>query len=760
MIIDIDGLEVFFPYAYMYPEQYQYMRAMKQTLEKDHGHCLLEMPTGTGKTVCLIALCTAFQLSKPVNSAPKLVYCTRTVQEMDKVIAELKRVVSYQINEMSLRKQHRRGILGVCLSARRNLCIHPEISQFENRDKVDAMCRDKTASWIRESPEQYDLCDFYEGYEANGSDADLEGVYALDDLKELGKTRRWCPYYLTRHLIAQANVVVYNYQYLIDPKIAGMVSREIESESIVVFDEGHNIDSICIEALSVTLNRRIINSANGNLRRLKTAVAEAESSDAQRLQQEYQRLVAGIRTPSDDAKENDQIQSAPLLAPDILREAVPGNIRRAKHFIMFMQTILQCLAQRLMERAVVQEDSVEFVHRMEREANLREFQTKALKFAYDRLQSLLRTLRITQLDEFSPLQTVTNFCTLVASYKSGFIVLMEPFHDRSPTISDPTLHLACLDAAIAMKPVLDKFKSVIITSGTMSPIDFFPKLLNFTPVISESLAMSLSHRRNICPLIVTKGNDQVEVSSKFEKRTDPAVLSNYGRLLVDLSSVVPDGIVCFFTSYAYMESVITAWNESGILKELLQHKLVFIETQDIVETSLALDSYKKACDCGRGGIFFSIARGKVAEGIDFDRHYGRCVVIFGIPYQYYLSKVLRARLKFLQETHGISENEFLTFDALRQASQCVGRVIRSKIDYGLMVFADLRYGRVDKYRKLPKWVTQHLEAANMNCSVDRAVSLAKDFLRRMGQPHSREDEVGVTLLNREQISAALMEGKL
>lgn len=36
-----------------------------------------------------------------------------------------------------------------------------------------------------------------------------------------------------------------------------------------------------------------------------------------------------------------------------------------------------------------------------------------------------------------------------------------------------------------------------------------------------------------------------------------------------------------------------------------------------------------------------MARGKVAEGIDFDRHYGRCVVMFGVPYQYTLGRILR-----------------------------------------------------------------------------------------------------------------------
>ncbi len=45
----------------------------------------------------------------------------------------------------------------------------------------------------------------------------------------------------------------------------------------------------------------------------------------------------------------------------------------------------------------------------------------------------------------------------------------------------------------------------------------------------------------------------------------------------------------------------------------MAHKLVFIETVDVVETTLALDNFRRACDCGRGAIFFSVARGKVGS---------------------------------------------------------------------------------------------------------------------------------------------------
>ncbi len=127
----------------------------------------------------------------------------------------------------------------------------------------------------------------------------------------------------------------------------------------------------------------------------------------------------------------------------------------------------------------------------------------------------------------------------------------------------------------------------------------------------------------------------------------------------------------------------------------------------------------------------------MAEGIDFDRHYGRLVVLMGIPFQYTLSRVLRARLTFLRDTFQIPESDFLSFDALRQASQCVGRVIRSKTDYGVMVFADARYSRADKRTKLPRWITQYLEPAHTNLSTDRAVTTARDFLKKMAQPRSK-----------------------
>ena len=49
---------------------------------------------------------------------------------------------------------------------------------------------------------------------------------------------------------------------------------------------------------------------------------------------------------------------------------------------------------------------------------------------------------------------------------------------------------------------------------------------------------------------------------------------------------------------------------------------------------------------------------------------------------------VQARLEYLRDQYQIRENDFLTFDAMRHAAQCVGRVMRGKTDYGVMCFAD------------------------------------------------------------------------
>ncbi|KAM3656372.1 LOW QUALITY PROTEIN: general transcription and DNA repair factor IIH helicase subunit XPD [Ammospiza maritima maritima] len=434
-------------------------------------------------------------------------------------------------------------------------------------------------------------------------------------------------------------------------------------------------------------------------------------------------------------------------------EAVPGSIRTAEHFVGFLRRLVEHLRAQLRGPRVQQLSPPAFLRELRERVCI---DRKPLRFCAERLL-LLRTLALPDVADFSPSPS-WQFATLVSTYSKGFTIIIEPFDDRTPSISNPVLHFSCLDASIAIRPVFERFQSVIVTSGDFPPWSFYPKILGFQPVTMATFSMTLA-RTCLCPMIVGRGNDQVAMSSKFETREDIAVTRNYGQLLLELSAVVPDGLV-FFTSYVYLESTVASWYEQGILENIQRNKLLFIETQDGAETSVALEKYQEACENGRGAVLLSVARGKVSEGIDFVHHYGRAVIMFGVPYVYTQSRILKARLEFLREQLQVREGEFLTFDAMRHAAQCVGRALRGKTDYGLMVFADKRFARADKRGKLPRWIQEHLPESHLNLTVDEAVQAAKRFLREMAQPFRQEDQLGLSLLTWEQLQAEEVQQRI
>jgi len=58
------------------------------------------------------------------------------------------------------------------------------------------------------------------------------------------------------------------------------------------------------------------------------------------------------------------------------------------------------------------------------------------------LASLIRTLELTDLEDYGALQRIAAFATLVSSYEKGFILILEPFENDNDTIPNPVLHLS------------------------------------------------------------------------------------------------------------------------------------------------------------------------------------------------------------------------------------------------------------------------------------------------------------------------------
>jgi DNA excision repair protein ERCC-2 len=150
-----------------------------------------------------------------------------------------------------------------------------------------------------------------------------------------------------------------------------------------------------------------------------------------------------------------------VLPDDLLKEAVPGNIRKAEHFVAFLKRFVEYLKVSLPYCATlyvltlpVGVDKNAGIARGCRDPTVipAAFEgyhlhrtptssvgafptyqpirtiTRFRRFCAERLQSLVRTLELTNLDEYSSLQKVANFATLVATYEKGslFAVFWKP----------------------------------------------------------------------------------------------------------------------------------------------------------------------------------------------------------------------------------------------------------------------------------------------------------------------------------------------
>ncbi len=232
--------------------------------------------------------------------------------------------------------------------------------------------------------------------ERKGTHTDLDtGVYTLDDLKEEGKARGYCPYFLARRMINVAQIVVFNYSYVLDPKIASLVSNEIRGpECVVVFDECHNIDNVCVESLSLCLDRKAVELAAKNIDALKERLTLAKKRDSAKVKTEYDSLVKGLSAKGLISKE----AVTSLMTLQTAEDVMPGNIRKAEHFLALLRRLVAFLRNKLKEVSEATKQTP-FALTFELK-HMQAIDEQALAFTASRLALLLNTLEVESVADY------------------------------------------------------------------------------------------------------------------------------------------------------------------------------------------------------------------------------------------------------------------------------------------------------------------------------------------------------------------------
>ncbi len=117
----------------------------------------------------------------------------------------------------------------------------------------------------------------------------------------------------------------------------------------------------------------------------------------------------------------------------------------------------------------------------------------------------------------------------------------------------------CLWGGVAFRELASRARSVILTSGTLSPMDSFECELGIKFKHRLEAAHVIDPRRVWAGSLGKGPRGKTLLCTKRGGRHGWDFLEEIGGVVLESCRVIPAGVLVFFTSYPYMKSVIDRW---------------------------------------------------------------------------------------------------------------------------------------------------------------------------------------------------------
>uniref|UniRef100_A0A8D8SCX9 DNA 5'-3' helicase n=1 Tax=Cacopsylla melanoneura TaxID=428564 RepID=A0A8D8SCX9_9HEMI len=280
-----------------------------------------------------------------------------------------------------------------------------------------------------------------------------------------------------------------------------------------------------------------------------------------------------------------------------------------------------------------------------------------------------------------------------------------------------TFHFWCLNSALMFADIRNKARSVILTSGTLGPVDSFQSELGTQfPIKLE--ANHVIDKDQVFIGALGRGPTNFPLIATYKNRQDNDFQDELGRLVLGVCEIVPYGVLCFLPSYAYLKQLFKRWSSTGLMNQISKHKSVFREPRSNKEPEDIMQKYFAAIkqaeqnvNTNTGALLFAVFRGKISEGIDFPDNCARSVISVGIPFPSVQDEKVKLK-KVYNDTHSqkkglLKGGDWYQIQAFRALNQGLGRCIRHRKDWGAILLVDLRFNSFQE--KLSKWVRNQVQ---------------------------------------------------
>lgn len=259
------------------------------------------------------------------------------------------------------------------------------------------------------------------------------------------------------------------------------------------------------------------------------------------------------------------------------------------------------------------------------------------------------------------------------------------FHIYFENKDDVTALIRCIDPSKLIKDSLNKLRSSIFFSATLTPIDYYISCLGGDENTPKIILDSPFDKKNLLTIV------RNDISTKYKERD-----LSYQDIADTIFSICKRKVgnyLVFFSSYLYMESVYECMHDDPKMRIRKQTKEMQEEDKEKFLNEFMENPSKTT-------IGMAVLGGAFSEGIDLvsTRLIGAIVIGLGLPTVSYE----RDKMKTYFESVGKNGFDFAyVYPGMNKIMQAAGRVIRSENDVGLVVFIDERFSYF-KYKSLLK----------------------------------------------------------
>jgi regulator of telomere elongation helicase 1 len=495
----------------------------------------------------------------------------------------------------------------------------------------------------------------------------LPVVLTIEKLEKIANQYQSCAYLTARDLLVEFDVITGHFNYYLSSDIRKAVGIE-DPRAVLILDEGHNLEELlCSEYSRTIYNTTLINACN-----------EVKLVDY-KLYNQLNRISETIKLLIKMYGKENQPQL--LTGPSVLNDIFPS-------YNLGKETV-----SKLYYRFVENRDLI-LDHQFH------------LTGTYPSILAIDKVLDFFQLKGFNSI----DFGYIIHKSKKGY-----------------KFQRICLNPSLAFKNIRRQSRSIIICSGTLSPLSLYQEILGLKDETTNIKKYdSITDPRRV-RVVVFKNNPNGDLlTTKYDYRTaNPEVYKHFLTSLEELIEIaISGGILIFVPSYAFLHRL----RIPNYIVTSNEQVKCFQEVQDSKENKYILEDYVSNVQQGNKTVLAGVFGGKLAEGTDFPQELSRMVIIIGIPFPPPNEPYIKLKRDYYnQKRHGLGF-EWYQAQAYRRVAQALGRGWRSDKDYSIGILLDQRFTGYSVSNQLPLWIKNRIYRARDWTDGKRVI---QDFLTRI-----------------------------